>query len=53
MQPAGAAGGAAPAQVKSTQDAMQLLEKLHDLKTKGVITEAEFDAKKAELLAKM
>jgi membrane protease subunit (stomatin/prohibitin family) len=54
MQPAGAAGGAAgPAQAKSTQDAMALLEKLHDLKTKGVITEEEFNAKKAELLAKM
>jgi hypothetical protein len=32
---------------------MQLLEKLHDLKTKGVITEDEFNAKKAELLGKM
>jgi hypothetical protein len=53
MSPGGAPGGGAPAQAKSSQDAMQLLEKLHDLKTKGVITEAEFDAKKAELLAKM
>jgi hypothetical protein len=32
---------------------MQLLEKLHDLKTKGVITEEEFNAKKAELLKRL
>jgi len=49
MQPAGAP---APAQGQP-QDAMQLLEKLHDLKTKGVITEEEFNTKKAELLSKM
>ena len=55
MQPAGApgaAGAAAPAP-SQPQDAMQLLEKLHDLKTKGVITEEEFNAKKAELLKQM
>ena len=45
MQPAGAP---APAQGQP-QDAMQLLEKLHDLKTKGVITEEEFNTKKADL----
>ena len=32
---------------------MQLLEKLHDLKVKGVLTEEEFDAKKADLLKKL
>jgi hypothetical protein len=32
---------------------MALLEKLHDLKSKGVITEEEFNAKKAELLKQM
>ena len=55
MQPAGAPGGAgaaAPAP-SQPQDAMQLLEKLHDLKTKGVITEDEFNTKKAELLKQM
>ncbi|HSD54576.1 MAG TPA: SPFH domain-containing protein [Burkholderiales bacterium] len=49
MQPAGAPGGGAPGQAKS-QDALQLLEKLYDLKTKSVITEEEFNAKKADLL---
>jgi membrane protease subunit (stomatin/prohibitin family) len=49
MQPAGAPAGPAATQAKS-QDAMQMLEKLHDLKTKGVITEEEFNAKKADLL---
>jgi membrane protease subunit (stomatin/prohibitin family) len=52
MQSAVAPAGTAAVQAKA-QDAMQLLEKLHDLKTKGVITEEEFNAKKAELLAKM
>ncbi|WP_082411330.1 SHOCT domain-containing protein [Methylogaea oryzae] len=32
---------------------MATLEKLHGLMTKGVISQAEFDAKKAELLAKL
>jgi membrane protease subunit (stomatin/prohibitin family) len=53
MSPGGAPGGAAPAQAKPSQDAMQLLEKLHDLKTKSVITEDEFNAKKAELLKQL
>ena len=35
------------------QDVMALLEKLADLKTKGVLTEEEFSAKKAELLKKL
>jgi len=52
MQPAGAPGAAAPTQGQP-QDAMQLLEKLHDLKTKGVITEEEFNAKKADLLKRL
>jgi membrane protease subunit (stomatin/prohibitin family) len=50
MQPAGTP--AVPAQGKP-HDAMQLLEKLHDLKTKGVITEEEFNAKKADLLKQL
>jgi hypothetical protein len=32
---------------------MQLLEKLHDLKTKGVLSEDEFNTKKADLLKKL
>jgi len=54
MQPAGgqaAAGGAAAAQ--GPQDVMQLLEKLHDLKTKGILSDDEFNQKKAELLKKL
>ena len=43
-----AAGAAQPA-----QDVAATLEKLHDLMTKGVLTQAEFDAKKAELLKKL
>jgi len=51
MQPAGAPpAAAAPAK---PEDVTQLLEKLHDLKTKGVLTEDEFNAKKAELLKRL
>jgi membrane protease subunit (stomatin/prohibitin family) len=35
------------------QDIMATLEKLGDLKTKGILTQEEFDAKKAELLKKL
>ena len=34
-------------------EVMATLEKLHDLKTKGILTDAEYDAKKAELLKKL
>jgi membrane protease subunit (stomatin/prohibitin family) len=43
----GAAGGVKPAEVMAT------LEKLGELKAKGVLTEEEFAAKKAELLKKL
>ncbi|HWV14655.1 MAG TPA: SPFH domain-containing protein [Cellvibrio sp.] len=46
--------GAAPSQgdvVK--EDPLQLLDKLHGLMVKGVISEAEFNAKKADILNKM
>jgi membrane protease subunit (stomatin/prohibitin family) len=43
----GAAGGVKPAEVMAT------LEKLGELKAKGVLTEEEFVAKKAELLKKL
>jgi membrane protease subunit (stomatin/prohibitin family) len=50
----GAQGGAPGAETKeSAQDVMQLLEKLHDLKTKGVLSEDEFNTKKADLLKKL
>jgi membrane protease subunit (stomatin/prohibitin family) len=43
------AGVAAPA----SADAAEQLEKLHDLLNKGAITQAEYDAKKAELLNRL
>ena len=46
------AQSAAAAQVPA-QDVMALIEKLAELKTKGVLTEEEFSAKKAELLKKL
>jgi membrane protease subunit (stomatin/prohibitin family) len=49
---AGLQGGAAPAGVKP-EEVMATLEKLGDLKAKGIVTQAEFDAKKAELLKKL
>ena len=47
----GPSGQAAPAQTHA--DVTALLEKLHGLMTKGVITKEEFEAKKAELLKKL
>ena len=43
----GAAGGVKPDEVMAT------LEKLGELKAKGILTQGEFDAKKAELLKKL
>jgi membrane protease subunit (stomatin/prohibitin family) len=43
---------AAPAGVQPA-DVMATLEKLGDLKAKGILTQEEFDAKKAELLKKL
>jgi membrane protease subunit (stomatin/prohibitin family) len=37
----------------STEDIASTLEKLHGLVGKGILTQAEFDAKKAELLSKL
>ncbi|HPP98607.1 MAG TPA: SHOCT domain-containing protein, partial [Ottowia sp.] len=48
--PAAAAG--APTGVKP-EDVMATLEKLGELKTKGILTEDEFNAKKTELLKKL
>jgi membrane protease subunit (stomatin/prohibitin family) len=49
---AAAAAAAAPAALKP-DDVMATLEKLGDLKAKGILTQEEFDAKKAELLKKL
>ena len=40
---------AASAATPSAADVPALLEKLHELLTKGILTQEEFDAKKAEL----
>jgi membrane protease subunit (stomatin/prohibitin family) len=37
----------------SADDVVATLEKLHGLVTKGILSQAEFDAKKAELLKKL
>ncbi|WP_397533815.1 SPFH domain-containing protein [Roseateles sp.] len=47
----GTATAAAPAQ--SPEQIMAMLEKLGDLKSKGILTDEEFAAKKAELLKKL
>jgi membrane protease subunit (stomatin/prohibitin family) len=43
----------APAAVVKPEDVMATLEKLGELAAKGILTAAEFDAKKAELLKKL
>jgi membrane protease subunit (stomatin/prohibitin family) len=55
---AGLQGGAAAAAQSTAvgvkaEDVMATLEKLGDLKSKGILTQEEFDAKKAELLKKL
>ncbi|BDT66591.1 hypothetical protein os1_07540 [Comamonadaceae bacterium OS-1] len=49
---AGLQGNAAPVGMKP-EEVMATLEKLGDLKTKGILTQEEFDSKKAELLKKL
>jgi hypothetical protein len=39
--------------VVNPSDVMTTLEKLGELKAKGILTQEEFDAKKAELLKKL
>jgi membrane protease subunit (stomatin/prohibitin family) len=46
------AAPAAPASIKP-DEVMATIEKLAELKTKGIVTQEEFDAKKAELLKKL
>ncbi|KTT26188.1 SPFH domain-containing protein [Pseudacidovorax intermedius] len=50
-QPAAAPAAAAP--TVSPAEVMSTLEKLAELKTKGILTQEEFDAKKTELLKKL
>jgi hypothetical protein len=47
-----AAAAAAPAAIRP-DEVMATLEKLADLKAKGILTQEEFDTKKAELLKKL
>ena len=51
--PAAVAGAAAASQGVKPDDVMAMLEKLGDLKAKGIVTQEEFDAKKSELLKKL
>jgi membrane protease subunit (stomatin/prohibitin family) len=51
-QPAAASAAPAPAALRP-EDVMATLEKLAELKAKGILTEEEFGAKKAELLKKL
>lgn len=59
FQPQAVAPAAAPAQATpvaptpSTDDIVATLEKLHGLVAKGILSQAEFDTKKAELLSKL
>ena len=58
LQGAGVAAQAAPAAAAASvgvkpEDVMATLEKLGELKSKGILTQEEFDAKKAELLKKL
>jgi membrane protease subunit (stomatin/prohibitin family) len=50
--PAAAAAAAAPAGIKP-DEIMATIEKLAELKAKGVLTDEEFAAKKSELLKKL
>lgn len=50
---AAAATAAAAASAVKPEDVIATLEKLGDLKAKGILTQEEFDAKKAELLKKL
>ena len=50
--PAAMAGAEAPAGIKP-DEVMSTLERLADMKGKGIITQEEFDAKKVELLKKL
>jgi hypothetical protein len=46
-------GGAAAVPTVKPDEVMATIEKLADLKAKGILTDEEFSAKKAELLKKL
>ena len=48
-----AMGGGAAANAAPAEDPLVTIEKLHGLKEKGILSQEEFDAKKAELLKKL
>ncbi len=50
---AAASPAASPAAASQADEVVATLEKLHGLVAKGIISQAEFDAKKAELLGKL
>ncbi|MEZ4399847.1 MAG: SPFH domain-containing protein [Kofleriaceae bacterium] len=52
-RPAAGGGAPAPAPAESRDQIMKTLKELGELKTAGILTDAEFDAKKKELLAKL
>ncbi len=52
-QPAAPAAPAAAAAAMKPDEVMATLEKLGELKSKGILTQEEFDAKKTELLKKL
>ena len=57
LNPANTGANASPAAIQNTalkpEDIMATLEKLGELKAKGILTAEEFDAKKTELLKKL
>jgi membrane protease subunit (stomatin/prohibitin family) len=53
LQPLSAAAAPAQAAGMKPEDVMATLEKLAELKGKGILTQEEFDAKKGELLKKL
>jgi membrane protease subunit (stomatin/prohibitin family) len=53
LQGAGAAAAAQTAAAIKPEEVMATLEKLGELKSKGILTQEEFDAKKTELLKKL
>ena len=53
LNPAAPQNAVTGAPSQTSQDIMALLEKLGDLKAKGILTDEEFSAKKAELLKKL
>ena len=52
-RPGGGGGAPPPAPAESRDQIMKTLKELGELKTAGILTDAEFDAKKKELLAKL